>query len=574
VNEFIEYYKSSINNKLNFSKNNLMSFVMVLLGLVVIFSLGMGNVAAAGNPSGNAIYVNTHGNDTWNGQSATHQTGTLTGPKLTIKNATGVVNKGGTVNIANGLYKGSKNNNITINKNMNIVGQSKSGTIISGSGTNWIFYIPKGVSVTISNLSMINGTRTTQSPVFLPRQDSFGGAIYNTGGTLNNPVTITNSNFEDNSLLHVGDRGGAICNTGFMSIINSSFEKNSAYIGGAIDNDYGTLNVIGSLFTNNTALFEGNGGAINNYGTLNITKGVFTGNQAGDGTVYSNNILNINYCTFTNNKGVGTSSGGAIESFKGNTTVSNSTFKNNSANEGGAIHNGDYHYAANLNIYNDIFTGNKGHYGGAIENLGTLTVDKSTFTDNTVTQIGGAIYNSGTLIVKRSTLTNNIATADAGAIYNGGTANIHFNRIIGNNARFGKNIFSDGIKTDATLNWWGSNAGPLSTVYKASGTLNVSSWLVLTVKPKSNTIPTNNHTTITADLLHDNHGVYHNPSSGYVPNGIPVTFTTTLGTINSPTSTSNGCAQSTLKSGTKTGNTTITAKIDNQTVKTIVTIKK
>ena len=174
-----------------------------------------------------------------------------------------------------------------------------------------------------------------------------------------------------------------------------------------------------------------------------------------------------------------------------------------------------------MNIYNDIFMGNKGHYGGAIENLGTLTVEKSTFTNNIATQIGGAIYNSGTLIVNSSTLTNNIATEDAGAIYNGGVANIHFNRIIGNNARFGKNIFNDGIKTDATLNWWGSNAGPLSTVYKASGTLNVTPWLVLTVSAKPNIINTNSHTTITADLLYDNIGsISHTPLNGYVPNGI------------------------------------------------------
>ena len=286
------------------------------------------------------------------------------------------------------------------------------------------------------------------------------------------------------------------------------------------------------------------------------------------------NILNITYCTFTNNVGVGTSCGGAIESFKGSSTVSDSTFTNNSANEGGAIHNGgDYHNAANLNIYNDIFTGNKGHYGGAIENLGTLTVEKSTFTNNIVTHIGGAIYNSGTLMVNSSTFLNNIATEDAGAIYNGGSANIHLNRIIGNNARFGKNIFNDGIKTDATLNWWGTNAGPLSTVYKASGTLNVTSWLVLTVSAKPNSINTNSHTTITEDLLHDNLGVYHNPINGHVLNGIQVTCTTSLGTINSPVSIVNGTATSTLKSGTKAGTTTVYTKLDNQTVKTSVTIK-
>jgi autotransporter family porin len=660
VNGFIEHDKSSINTKWNF-KGNLVSFALVILGLVIIFSYGVGNVAAAGNTTGDNVYVDTHGNDSWDGLSSTHSG--LTGPKLTIQNATGTVNSGGTVNIAKGYYTGAKDNNITIDKNMNINGQSRTDTIVSGSGTNWIFYIPTGVNVTISNLSLINGTKGTakltdsdvsggaiynngvlnvynstfngngvigrensrggaifnigslnvtnciftnntvigvegstgggaifnsgnmtinysnfikntvgsvESNNPIPIQPTYGGAILNSGGT----VTITHSNFEENNLPYFGDRGGAIFNYGFMSILNSSFIRNNAYIGGAIDNDYGTLNVSCSSFTDNIALYEGNGAAINNYGTLNITKSVFTGNQAGDGTIYSNNILNVTSCTFINNKGIGTSCGGAIESVKGSSTVSNSSFTNNSANEGGAIHNGGYYYSsAILNIYNDIFTGNKGHYGGAIENLGTLTVEKSTFTDNTVTRIGGAIYNSGTLTVKSSTFINNNATVDAGAIYNGGTANIHFNRIIGNNARFGKNIFNDGIKTDATLNWWGSNAGPLSTVYNASGTLNVTPWLVLTVSAKPNSITTNNHTTITADLLHDNKGIYHNPANGCVNNGIQLTFTSKYGTLTSPASTVNGCATSTFKCGSNAGTGAIYTKLDNQTIKTLVTIK-
>ena len=360
MNGFIEHDKSSITDKWNFGKGNLLSFALVFLGLVVIFSYGMGNVAAAGNTSGNNVYVDTHGNDSWDGLSATYN-GT-SGPKLTVKNATGTVNTGGTVNIANGYYTGAKNNNITIDKNMNINGQSRTGTVISGSGTNWIFYIPKGVNVTISDLSLVNGTnpvsggaiynsgnlnitnciftnntatgescigggaiyntgnmtinyanftKNTAVPVesgTQPLQDTYGGAILNSGGT----VTITHSNFEDNNLPYFGDRGGAVFNYGLMSILDSSFLGNNAYIGGAVDNDAGTLNVSGSSFTNNIALYEGIGAAINNYGTLNITKSGFKGNQAGDGTIYSNNTLNVNYCTFTNNTGVGSSSGGNL----------------------------------------------------------------------------------------------------------------------------------------------------------------------------------------------------------------------------------------------------------------------
>ena len=72
MNGFIEHDKSSITEKLNFGKGNLMSFALVFIGLVVVFSYGMGNVAAANNTTGDNIYVDTHGNDSWDGLSATH----------------------------------------------------------------------------------------------------------------------------------------------------------------------------------------------------------------------------------------------------------------------------------------------------------------------------------------------------------------------------------------------------------------------------------------------------------------------------------------------------------------------
>ena len=187
MNGFIEHNEVSIIDKRIFSKGNLWSFALVFLGLVVIFAYGMGNVSAAGSTSGDNVYVDTQGNDSWDGLSATHSG--LTGPKLTLQNATGTVNKDGTVNIANGYYSGAKNNNITLSKNMNIKGQSQTGTTISGSGTNWIFYIPTGVNVTISNLSIINGTKS------IKQNKNLGGAIYNAG-----VLNVNDATFNGNSV--------------------------------------------------------------------------------------------------------------------------------------------------------------------------------------------------------------------------------------------------------------------------------------------------------------------------------------------------------------------------------------
>ena len=56
-------------------------------------------------------------------------------------------------------------------------------------------------------------------------------------------------------------------------------------------------------------------------------------------------------------------------------------------------------------------------------------------------------------------------------------------------------------------------------------------------------------------------------------NGIPMTLASSYGTLSSPVATINGCATSTFKSGTKAGTAAIYTKLDNETVKTLVTIK-
>ena len=278
---------NSMNNKMRYGKTNLLFIALVFIGLVVIFSCGISNVSAAGN----TVYVNASGgNDSWDGLSATHS-GTLSGPKLSIKNATGTIDADGTVNIADGQYTGENNTEITINKNMYIQGQSETGTIINGTGTNWIFQINPGITLNILNLTLTNGTATNGSAIYNDggtvnvtginftdnSANNYGGAIYNNGGTVNVTGSIFTGNTNPN-------RGGAIYNSGILNVTSSTFTGNSANNyggadGGAICNSGGDLNVTDSNFTVNTA--NSGGGAISNSGgDLNVTGSTFTGNSA------------------------------------------------------------------------------------------------------------------------------------------------------------------------------------------------------------------------------------------------------------------------------------------------------
>jgi autotransporter family porin len=587
---------------------------LFLFGIGIIFSLGI-NTSAAANPSN--IYVNgSSGNDNWNGLNSTYSSGS-NGPKATITNATGTVTSKGTVHIASGIYNES---NIQINTNMTIIGENQKNTIINGQKSgNSIFTIASGVNVTIINLTLTNGTSVQ------------GGAIFNSG-----ILTVDNSTFTNNS---ASNSGGAIFNEGILTVDNSTFTNNSASNsgGGAINNNGGTLTVENSTFTNNSATtgFGGSnlGGAIENSGTLTIENSTFANNSATSGfgganyggAIFNNGILTVDNSTFTNNSAPiagaiynnrsststidnstftnnsATSSGGAIENNNYATlTVDNSTFTNNSASYGGAIHNSGTLTVDNTTFTNNTaqsgnggainnnggtltvtdctFNGNKvyGYLvgGGAIYNQdGTLTVDNSTFTNNYATFWGGAINNAGTLIVNNSTFTNNtVFYGYGGAIYNSGTATVNFNRIIGNTANQGSAIYNTGSTMDARYNWWGSNTSPAGEI---SGDVTYNPWIVLTVTANPTTINVGDKSKITADLLHDSNGVYHDPVNGNVPDGLTVNFSSdTKGTVNPiSTITTNDRANTTFN-GISLGVSAISTTLDTQTVTTNITINK
>ena len=297
-------------DKLNYNRSKLMVLTLFLMGLVVIFSYGVDNVAAA--TPGNTIYVNgTNGNDSNNGSSWLYA-------KQTISNATGTVNSNGVVYIADGNYTGFGNTGITINKNMTIQGQSETGTIINGTGSGRIFTIINGVNVNIINMTLTNGL------------SDYGGAIHNDGiFTLNNCTLAQNS---------ATDYGGAIFNEadGNYTINNCMFTQNTAVGGGAIDNYNGDdiFTITNSIFTQNTA---SHGGAICNFAQLTINNSLFTNNTQGfeGGAIYNSGYLTVTGSIFTNNTAI---EGGAIYN-DGTANVNFNYIFGNTASEGNQIYN-------------------------------------------------------------------------------------------------------------------------------------------------------------------------------------------------------------------------------------------
>ena len=165
--------------------------------------------------------------------------------------------------------------------------------------------------------------------------------------------------------------------------------------------------------------------------------------------------------TFTGNSAT---DGGGIYN-EGTLTVDNSTFTNNSglvgdsSCGGGGIYNGGLSAVGGvLIVTNSNFTNNTGDCGGGISNQGALTVTDSTFTDNPAVH-GGGIYNRSSLVtVTSSTFTGN-SSNDGGGIYNDlGTLMATDNTFINNSAFGGGGILTSGTTTVENSTFNGNSA--------------------------------------------------------------------------------------------------------------------
>ena len=493
-----------------------------ILIITLLLSLFILLTSISGVHASSTVYVNATGGNDSNDGSINH-------PYKTIDQAIKNVDKNGIVKIANGIYKGKGNTNLTISKNMKIIGQHQKKTIINGEGTNWIFTVNRGVNVTIMNLTLTNGTSKN------------GGAIYNQGTCNVSGCTFTGNRATSNSA------GGAICNYGNCTVEVCTFNSNTVINHGGAIYSYGNLTVNACIFIDNKA--DHDGGAILSQGNLNVSGSKFIGNTACNG------------------------SGGAIDIFGGTLNVNSCTFTNNTAWGGGAIQTS----SDNAILSGCMFIGNAATvYGGAISNYGTINcLSGCTFVGNTATD-GGAIRNGGDIAdLNGCTFVGNKATL-GGAIHNWfSNLTAHFNRFVNNTAANGNAIYCNSGSVDVRYNWWGSNTSPKNVSNLIAGQadkVDTDSWLVLTITPQKSSIDVNSKTTVTVDLLHDSNGVYHDPANGHVPNGAVVTFSASNGTLNPLTAELiNGSATTTLTAHNEC-KSIIQATIDNQTVSTEVTV--
>lgn len=311
---------------------------------------------------------------------------------------------------------------------------TEDGSIPGGGDGGGAVYLRGGVYATI------NGS------TFSGNQAANGGAIH----MLHAGVSITDSTFDNNISSHnfeVGG-GGAIYmdggDDGFtngITIHNSRFNGNSTNLaGGAIfsfPEGTSTTTITDSTFDGNFSHGKGQGGAIYH--------------QSADG----NGHMSINGSTFIHNDALnmippnGASQGGALWIINGPTVISNSTFYANDA--------------STLTLPDDDW--HRG-FGGALVAHTPVTINNSTFANNTSGFVGGAIA-SGLVTISNSIIANNSGANPWGIQQNCTDALIDG----GNNLEFsmGSSDCETGIAADPLLGVLGDYGGNTQTLPLLSG---------------------------------------------------------------------------------------------------------
>lgn len=337
----------------------------------------------------------------------------------------------------------------TITANMTIDG---GGTItLSGGFTYRLFVVNSGVTLTLKNITLINGYNSSSAG---------GGAVSNDGHLVLDHVTVQN-------MPDSGYSGGALATTGALDISNSTFFNNMATNGGAIfaSGVNAVVSINASRFEKNAATgiaqnTNGFGGALyaTNSARIAIQASSFDGNTANDGGALfiSNPNATLDLQTSTLYENSARYKGGALLNAAAS-SLTDVTIRDN-INSGIVSGGGIFNYA-NLTLDRVTLSNNQSYNGAAIKNyLGTANLTNVTLSGNTAIAYGGIDNSDATLNLTNVTLYGN----SHGLLnQNGATTHLNLKNVIvanskvGSNCDFGKapDTSDHNLSTDATCSF-------------------------------------------------------------------------------------------------------------------------
>jgi len=225
-------------------------------------------------------------------------------------------------------------------------------TIANGNSSTWGGGIANEGTLNISNCVITNCLASGAG-------NGYGGGIDNYQGT----VTVTNCTISNNSSANEG--GGIRNENGTVTIIESTISGNTSDNGGGVVN-YSTtessVDVIRSTICNNNATVGSNrygGGILCNSGTLTLTNSTISGNSAvgGGGGIIDGAVatITINQCTITGN--TSTNGGGGIQLENSTANIKNTILADNSGGGGNNFSGGGSLNSQGYNLENETEAG-------------------------------------------------------------------------------------------------------------------------------------------------------------------------------------------------------------------------
>lgn len=373
-----------------------------------------------------------------------------------IQGAVDASESGDTINVAEGTY----NENVKIDKSLNVLGAGATSTIVDGGQSGSVFNIfsnnaaDQKVNVLLAGMTIQGGSDSgIKNSVMMRLKDSiisgntanYGGGIFSNGEAILDNVSITGND---------ADNGGGIFNAYPSSVIlnEGSISGNRAIYGGAISNN-GNLSINGGSITGNIAQ---SGGAIYNSGRVTINSGSIARNTADSGgAIYNDGLIGdlqeVNEDesdrpgTVTMNGGSITGNtaqngGGIANYYGGSLELNGGSISGNTAQDGGGVYS--YHYSQ-VAVNGGSIEGNvafNGRGGGIYSERSTVDLNGGDIARNIANLGGGIFSNRGTVNLNNGSISRNMAIRDGGGIYS------YYGTIFGNEGLVRRNIPNDIVK--------------------------------------------------------------------------------------------------------------------------------
>ena len=309
---------------------------------------------------------------------------------------------------------------LIIDKDMNIDGPGMDELAISGDDTTRVFQIMEGVEARIEDLTIKNGIASLYHNTYngLDR----GAGIWNKGA-----LTLKDSRIIDHRVDY-GEGGAGIYSEGEMArlyVIDCEFTGNRTYREPYGPPGSAIMNVLGKTYVWDSEIYGNASGALfNKDGYMLLERTIVSGNSAnwGGGLRNEKGRMEIRFTTFSENGATGdchncSGSGGAILNYSGEITIENSAIVHNGSGGsgrgggyGGGIDNGGEMYLFNTTVSNNYAGGGINSGGGGIRNEGELYIEFSTISENIASGYysdGGGIL-GGTVYMSNSILSGNL----------------------------------------------------------------------------------------------------------------------------------------------------------------------